>query len=145
MVGMCFFLSDLITHTAQAAYNEHARRIHERLPNVEVRHVGGSSVPGLLTSGDVDLQVRVAEDEYRSARDALCELYEPMYRESWRESAYLYAPSDPRVEIALTVIGTIDDVHHGESWRQIAADPDLIERYNALKRSQEGRSSEDYQ
>ncbi len=60
MVGMRFFLSDLITHTAQAAYNEHARRIHERLPNVEVRHVGGSSVPGLLTSGDVDLQVRVA-------------------------------------------------------------------------------------
>ena len=146
MEGMRFFLSDLIADKAKAAYDEHARRISERLPSVEVRHVGGSSVPGLLTTGDIDLQVRVSEDDYESARDALCEMYEPMYRERWRESAYFYAPSsDPRVEIALTAIGNIDDLHHGESWRRIAADPALIERYNALKRSQEGRSLEEYQ
>jgi GrpB-like predicted nucleotidyltransferase (UPF0157 family) len=146
MEGMRFFLSDLIAGKARAAYDEHARKIRERLPNVEVRHVGGSSVPGVLTSGDVDLQVRVIEDEYAAACEVLGEMYEPMYRERWRESAYFYAPAcDPRVELALTVIGNIDDLHHGESWRRIAADPALIERYNALKRSHEGRSLEDYQ
>lgn len=146
MEGMHFFLSDLIADKAKAAYDEHARRIRERLPTIEVRHVGGSSVPGLLTSGDVDLQVRVIEEEYGAACEVLCEMYEPMYREGWRESAYFYAPSsNPRVEIALTVIGNIDDLHHGESWRRIATDPALIERYNALKRSQEGRSLEEYQ
>src|SRR4051794_40339207 len=109
MEGMRFFISDLIANQATAAYDEHARRIRERLPNVEVRHVGGSSVRGLLTSGDVDLQVRVTEDEYEAACEVLCEMYEPMYRDRWRESAYFYAPSsDPRVEIALTVIGNID-------------------------------------
>jgi GrpB-like predicted nucleotidyltransferase (UPF0157 family) len=146
MEGMRFFLSDLIADRAKAAFDEHAHRINERLPSVEVRHVGGSSVPGLLTIGDIDLQVRVSEDDYEAACDALCEMYEPMYRERWRESAYFYAPSSaPRVEIALTAIGNIDDLHHGESWRRIAADPALIERYNALKRSQEGRSLDDYQ
>lgn len=146
MEGMLFFLSNLIADKAKAAYDEHARRIRERLPNVEVCHVGGSSVMGLLTSGDVDLQVRVSGDEYVAACKVLCEMYEPMYRERWRESAYFYASSsDPRVEIALTVIGNIDDLHHGESWGRIATDPTLIERYNALKRSQEGRSLEDYQ
>ena len=146
MEGMRFFLSDLIADKAKSAYDEHSRKIRERLPNVEVRHVGGSSVPGLLTSGDVDLQVRVTEAEYGPACEVLCEIYEPIYRERWRESAYFYAPtSDPRVEIALTVIGNIDDLHHGESWRRIARDPALIDRYNALKRSQEGRSLEDYQ
>jgi GrpB-like predicted nucleotidyltransferase (UPF0157 family) len=146
MEGMRFFLSDLIADKAKAAYDEHARRIRERLPNVEVRHVGGSSVPGLLTSGDVDLQVRVTGEEYGLACKVLCEMYEPLYRDRWRESAYFFAPSsDPRVEIAVTVIGSIDDLHHGESWRRIATDPALIERYNALKRSQEGRSLEDYQ
>ena len=146
MDGMRFFLSDLIADEAKAAHAEHARRINERLPSVEVRHVGGSSVAGLLTASDIDLQVSVSEAEYESARAVLCEMYEPMYRERWRDSAYFYAPaSDPRVEIALTAIGTIDDLHHGEWWRRIAADPALIERYNALKRSQEGRSLEDYQ
>jgi GrpB-like predicted nucleotidyltransferase (UPF0157 family) len=141
-----FFLSDLISAEATAAYEEHARRINERLPQVEVRHVGGTSVPGLLTTGDVDLQVRVPEPDFAEARDALCELYEPMYRDRWRESAYFYAASsEPRVEIALTTIGNIDDLHHGESWQRIAADPALVKGYNALKRTHEGSSLDEYQ
>jgi hypothetical protein len=43
---------------AAAAFVEHEGRIRERLPCVEVRHTVGTSVPGVLTSGDVDLQVR---------------------------------------------------------------------------------------
>jgi GrpB-like predicted nucleotidyltransferase (UPF0157 family) len=141
-----FFLSDLVSAEATAAYEEHSRRINERLPQVEVRHVGGTSVPGLLTTGDVDLQVRVPEPDFAEARDALCELYEPMYRDRWRESAYFYAASsEPRVEIALTAIGNIDDLHHGESWQRIAADPALVEGYNALKRTHEGSSINEYQ
>jgi len=141
-----FFLSDLLSADATAAYEEHSRRINERLPQVEVRHVGGTSVPGLLTTGDVDLQVRVSESDFAEARDALCDLYEPMYRDRWRESAYFYAASsEPRVEIALTAIGNIDDLHHGESWQRIAGDPALIESYNALKRAYEGCSVDGYQ
>jgi hypothetical protein len=36
------------------------------------------------------------------------------------------------------VVGTIDDLHHGEAWQHIAADPGLLERYNDLKRAHEG-------
>jgi hypothetical protein len=42
------------------------------------------------------------------------------------------------------VIGTLDDLHHGEAWHQIEADPELIKRYNALKRAHEGGSEDDY-
>ena len=61
------------------------------------------------------------------------------------ESAYFFDPeSEPRVEVALTQIGNIDDLHHGEAWRRIARDPDLVERYNELKRAYEGRPTEEY-
>ena len=42
--------SDTIVELAQSVAAEHAARIHERIPEVEVCHSGGSSVPGVLTA-----------------------------------------------------------------------------------------------
>jgi hypothetical protein len=69
-----------------------------------------------------------------------------MYTEVWHdEGAFFTATdSDPPVEIALTAIGSLDDVHHGEAWDLIAADAALIERYNAMKRAHEGGSIDEY-
>jgi GrpB-like predicted nucleotidyltransferase (UPF0157 family) len=144
---LTFLLSDLVAEEAAAAFAEHERRIRARLPDVEIRHTGGTSVPGVLTTGDVDLHVRTDRRSFERARDALCELYEPHHPDAWHaEGAFFVAPgSEPPVEVALTAIGSLDDLHHGEAWRRIAADRDLVERYNALKREHEGGSDEDYQ
>ena len=146
MAGLRFVPSELVADKAVAAFAEHEARIRARLPNAEIRHTGGTSIPGVLTTGDVDLQVRTDRRSFEAARDVLSELYEPLYRERWEaDSAYFVAPDEePRVEVALTVIGTLDDLHHGAAWDRIASDPALIERYNALKRAHEGGRTGDY-
>lgn len=61
------------------------------------------------------------------------------------EAAFFAAPdSEPLVELALTVVGSSDDRHHGEAWDRLARDPELVERYNALKREHEGGSLDEY-
>jgi GrpB-like predicted nucleotidyltransferase (UPF0157 family) len=145
--GLTFVLSDVVAEEAAAAFAEHEARIHERLPHVEIRHIGGTSIRGVLTQGDdVDLQVRAGKDSFETVRDVLSALYEPHFVHVWHpEGAYFFAPdSQPRVEIALSAIGSLDDLHHGEAWQRIAADRDLIDRYNALKREHEGGSIDDY-
>ncbi len=138
--------SETLADQAAATFAEHADRIHERLPHVEVKHTGGSSVPGVLTAGDVDLQVRVEEGEFGPARDVLEELYEPLHPHAWtEEAAFFHQPAtEPPVEVALTVKGTVDDFHHGEAWGRMASDGDLRERYNDLKRAHAGGTDEDY-
>jgi hypothetical protein len=64
-------------------------------------------VPGVLTTGDVDLHVRVEPDAFAAARDVLCELYEPLHPERWNRSAYFV---DPRSEPGLRVKGKQDAV-----------------------------------
>lgn len=147
MPRLTFVLSDLVAEQAAAAFAEHERRICERLPDVEIRPTGGTSIPGVLTTGDVDLQVRTEEESFEMVREVLRELYEPHHADVWHsEGAFFTAPgSQPQVEVALTAIGGLDDLHHGEAWQQIAADPDLLEHYNALKRGHEGGSVADYQ
>jgi GrpB-like predicted nucleotidyltransferase (UPF0157 family) len=101
----------------------------------------------VLTSGDVDVHVRVEKESFESAVDALARVYEPFHRDAWSggESAFFFAQgAQPPVEIALTVVGSLDDFHHGEAWDRIAADPGLIERYNELKREFEGASTGEY-
>ena len=143
---LSLFPSDLVAEEAAAVFAEHQRRIRVRLPDAEIRHTGGASVLGVLTAGDVDLQVRVDRESFEAASDALGELYEPHHAEAWHsEDAFFVASdSEPRVEIALAVIGSLDDLHHGEAWQRIAADPGLIERYNALKQAYEGGSYDEY-
>ncbi|MBA3376328.1 MAG: GrpB family protein [Actinobacteria bacterium] len=144
---LSFFPSHLVAEEAAAVFAEHERRIRERLPDVEIRHTGGTSVLGVLTAGDVDLQVRTDRESFEAARDALGELYEPHHADVWHPEGAFFVASDsePRVEVALTVIGSLDDLHHGEAWQQMAADPGLIERYNAFKRAYEGGSYDEYQ
>jgi len=143
---LAFVPSDSVAETTAAVFAAQARRIEERLPHVEVRHHGGTAVPGLLTSGDVDLHVRASEKWFGSARDVLSELYEPMFRDKWDgEVAYFFAPgSQPPVELVLTHVGSLDDRFHKDAWERILADPGLVERYNALKRDHEGGVLDDY-
>jgi GrpB-like predicted nucleotidyltransferase (UPF0157 family) len=68
-------------------FTAHALRIRERLPQAEIGHHGSASVPGLLTSGDVDLHVRVDERWFGPARELLSELYEPLFRDEWDSEA----------------------------------------------------------
>lgn len=147
MPRLTFQLSDLVAEEAASAFAEHERRIRERLPDVEIRHTGGTSVPGVLTTGDVDLQVRTDKQSFELARDVLCELYEPHHADVWHSegASFVATGSQPPVEVALTAIGSLDDLHHGEAWQRIAADRDLIERYNTMKREHEGRAVGDYQ
>ena len=140
-------MSDVVAEEAAAAFAEHEARIRERLPHIEIRHIGGTSIRGVLTMGDdVDLQVRTDRQSFETVRDVLSVLYEPHYVDVWHpEGAYFFAPdSRPRVEIALSAIGSLDDLHHGEAWQRLAAERDLLERYNALKREHEGGSIDSY-
>jgi GrpB-like predicted nucleotidyltransferase (UPF0157 family) len=141
-----FVWSQSIADRAATLFVEHERSIRTRLPGVRIRHTGGSSVPGVLTTGDVDLQVSVDEESFAAARHVLSELYEPLYRDEWPEDAAYFTArgAHPTVEVALTVIGTLDDWHHGEVWDRIASDPKLIDEYNALKRAHEGGSEAAY-
>jgi GrpB-like predicted nucleotidyltransferase (UPF0157 family) len=141
-----FVLSDLVADETALAFAEHDRRIRELLSEAEVRHRGGSSVLGVLTMGDVDVHVRVDVPAFAAARDRLCELYEPLHPAIWHdEGAFYFAPgTQPRVEVALTVRGSLDDFHHGEAWDWIAADAALRQRYNEVKREHEGGDVDAY-
>jgi hypothetical protein len=100
--------------------------------------VGGCSVPGALTRGDVDLHLRVPPDAFGSAVERLREHYPVVHPDIWTATLATFdvppsSPADPSVGIAATPRGSEHDLRFTRSWQLLAADPALLEEYNAAK------------
>ena len=113
--------------------SEHERRIHELLPDVEVHLSGSASVPG-LEPDDLDLVVLVGD--VAAAVAILRAEYPVLHAAEWREDwAAFRDPGPPQVDVVVTRRGTLGDTHHRLAWELLAADPDLLAEYRALRES----------
>jgi GrpB-like predicted nucleotidyltransferase (UPF0157 family) len=115
------------------------------LPESDIQHVGSTSIPGSLTKGDLDVQVRVSSVSFSAAREALSKLYRVnaggfALRDATSFEDYSTHPS---LGIHLTVIGGGADIQ----WRfrdLLVASPALRDEYDRLKRRFDGGSMAEY-
>jgi GrpB-like predicted nucleotidyltransferase (UPF0157 family) len=115
------------------------------IPHADVQHVGSTAVPGSLTKGDLDVQVRVSESQYVAAREMLSKIYDVNVGGFASDDAISFEDhsSQPPLGVHLTVIGGSADIQ----WRfrdALVASPVLREQYDQLKRQFEGGSMERY-
>jgi uncharacterized protein len=122
---------------AAKEFEKHRKAIRRRLPEVEVRHVGGTSLPGALTKGDLAVQVRVAPERFKAAVSELEGLYEPRLPDTWDDEFATFSascealPEDTGISVA--VIGSRYDRFGAELWDRLSSEPELLTAYNALK------------
>jgi GrpB-like predicted nucleotidyltransferase (UPF0157 family) len=125
------------------------RRVEARLrslvPNADIQHVGSTAIPGSLTKGDLDVQVRVAAADYAAARARLAEAYainEGGFAADDATSFEDYS-GQPALGVHLTVAGGGGDIQ----WQfrdLLRASSDLRSEYDRLKERYHGGSMEEY-
>ena len=127
-------LSDEVLSAALAIRDREARWLHDRCPDIELLLVGGSSVPGALTVGDIDLHCRVRGD-FGQALAVLCGRYTVRRPEIWQPTlATFVVPDDRRIELAATPSGSEHDHRFTRAWELLRESSSLLEEYNELKR-----------
>lgn len=98
--------------------------------------VGGSSVPGALTRGDIDLHLRVPSDEFDQIASRLKDVFDVVHPEIWAPTLATFdVTRDPPVGLAVTPRGSEHDLRFARSWQLLAADPGLVQAYNEVKQS----------
>jgi hypothetical protein len=109
------------------------------LPPHELVLTGGSSVPGALTKGDVDLHLRVAPAGFAAVVAALRDRYAVVRPEIWQPTLATFAvEAELPTGIAVTPVGGEHDVRFRVCWRRLAEDPGAVAAYNAMKLSGDG-------
>jgi GrpB-like predicted nucleotidyltransferase (UPF0157 family) len=130
-----------------AEFAAQRRAIEALLPDAEVEHIGSTAVPGALTKGDLDLLVRVDADRFEQAAAELGERYAIHQPENWSDcfASFKQLPEDEiGVGVQLVLAGSDDDLSF-IGWRErLLSDAQLLEDYNALKRSQTGADPDSY-
>ena len=96
--------------------------------------MGGSSVPGALTRGDVDLHCRVAPAAFPGAVAVLRPVHRAVHPEIWTSTlATFTVDAHLPTGLAVTPLGSEHDVRFTVTWRRLRAEPALLQEYNALK------------
>jgi len=125
-----------IRPAAEAAFERERQRIARLLPRADVQHIGSTAIPGSLTKGDLDLLVRVGQDEFAAASRALSEIYEAHQPEEWQDDFASFAlPPESEIAVGVQLV-----VEAGESDRLFLGFRDLLrsradlrDAYNELK------------
>ena len=136
--------SEEVLDGAHAVLRRERRRLRA-LTDGELLLTGGSSVPGALTGGDVDLHLRVEPAAFAATVDGLRTVYEVVHPEIWADSLATFGVRGEAVGIAVTPIGSEHDSRFVESWRRLRAEPALLAAYNAMKREHDGPDDPAYE
>lgn len=113
---------------------EERRLLDRRGVAGELALVGGSSVPGALTRGDVDLHLRVEPAGFTGVVAGLRTIHRVVRPEIWTSTLATFAvDADLPAGLAVTPAGSEHDVRFTVTWRRLRAEPVLLEEYNALK------------
>ncbi|GGC95397.1 hypothetical protein GCM10007216_27690 [Thalassobacillus devorans] len=140
-----FSPEELYRERAEEVFNRHKNIITHKLPEAEIYHIGSTAVRGSLTKGDVDLQVRVTQEDFEKARNAMLDLY-PVNTGSDQTSyfcSFEYGEDVLPVGVQLTVKGTSVD-HFYQMTCFFKENPSCTDQYNTLKKRYEGADMEEY-
>ncbi|WP_199421811.1 GrpB family protein [Actinotalea solisilvae] len=127
--------SDDLLPTARTILAAERERLAALGVGGDLELVGGSSVPGALTRGDVDLHLRVEPALLAAAVRTLRTVYDVVHPEIWQPTLATFAVPDAPLPtgVAVTPVGSEHDVRFTVTWRRVAAEPALLAEYNALK------------
>jgi GrpB-like predicted nucleotidyltransferase (UPF0157 family) len=122
---------------------EQKKILEAKFPFADIQHIGGTSVSGLLTKGDLDINVRVSAEDFKAVSEELKNLYKINQPENWSNIYASFKDDSKELGVQVTVIGSGKDffVVHRDELRK---SPELVKRLNELKARFEGKDMSEY-
>lgn len=130
---------------ANELFDRIKNELQRLLPGADIQHVGSTAIPGSLTKGDLDIQIRVAPDDFARAAEVLSRLYETNKGSIRTETFHAFQDerSDPPLGIQLTAIGSEYDFF----WKVrdvLLMNEEYRSQYDDLKKAYAGKNMDDY-
>lgn len=135
----------LLRRQIESVFSLQKANLRSFLPYADIRHVGSTAIPGTLTKGDLDIQVRVEEKEFPQARKILLALYDR--NDGNPETEHFISFKDDRNTVPLGIQLTVKDTEFDIFWKitEVLKENDVLRRgYNELKQKFEGATMEEY-
>jgi len=138
--------ADDLYDEAVAIVSAERAALHARGVPGELVWTGGSSVPGALTRGDVDLHLRVAPALFTTAVELVRRDHAVVHPGIWCATLATFAVEAPvPAGLAVTPIGSEHDLRFTRTWDRLRTEPSLLAEYNDLKLAGESLDPHEYE
>lgn len=139
-----FIPSDQIFKEAEAIFNTQKEILEKLLPEADIQHVGSCAILGALAKFDIDIQIRVSEDNFKKTVEIMNNNFIQKHPELWTEQFSIFKnDNNPPIDYVVTVI----DSRHDDFYRvrdYFVTHPDLLQQYNDMKKMYEGKPYAEY-
>lgn len=128
----------------QAVFLSCKSEIAKILPKLRIVHVGSTSVRGVVTKGDLDINVLCSSSQFKNASKCLLKNYSVAQEGNWTSSFASFKTKYDGVDIGiqLSTKGGPQDVFI--AFRRKLADPKTKHEYNKVKLKNCGKSMQEY-
>ncbi len=143
-----FYPSEIFWDKTQELYNAEKENLIKLLHNIDVtiELYGGSSIPGSLARKELDIQIRTKNKDHKKVT-LLMKKYAPSKREDvWSPTLSIFSNEEKEfpVDYAVTVFGSPIEKRFCELRDILKKEPLLLEEYNTMKKSFEGKAYKEY-
>ena len=113
---------------------EYKNKLEPLLPFADIQHVGGSSIPGATTKGELDISLRISLENMEKALQIMDTVYLRKHEELWNKNFAIYKDyqSNLKVDIMVSVIGSAYD-SFVPTRDLLINNADLLNEYNEIK------------
>ncbi|MDX6453842.1 MAG: hypothetical protein QOH16_3891 [Gaiellaceae bacterium] len=134
-----------IAAVARRVIAKFERDFGDVLVHAQVHHIGATALPFGQTKGDVDINVRVDEDQFPMTVNALGDRLTVAQPENWSETFASFSAEGYELPLGVqvTVIDSNDDFLLALRDR-MRTDPSLLRRYNEIKVAAAAEGAEAY-
>ena len=111
-------------------FQQQKKQILAEFPLADIQHIGSTAIPGSITKGDLDIQVRVSKKEFEKAKKYFEKLYDVNQPENWSDTFASFKNANSfeiPVGIQLTVIGSPYDNLFQSQLKLLIENPDILE------------------
>ena len=146
MAAVFFQSESVFRERARALAAQETARLQELIPAAEIHHIGGTSIPGALTKGDVDLLVLVRGEDFSAGVERLREIYAINQPENWT-STFASFKDDTSFALpfgAQLLVRAAEPFGFITLRDRLRADPAALAEYNAIKRAHHGGDHDAY-
>lgn len=120
-------------------------KIKNRLPHARVEHIGASSIPNAISKGDLDVFVGVRPTELEASVEILKQIGFREKLDTLRTAELCMLEERSGEDVALQVVANGSEFEFFITFRdKLRQNPDLIGRYNELKKHCEGFDQDAY-
>lgn len=138
-----FVKTEDISEKVNTLFEKEKAKLSELFSHADIQHIGGTSVPGTISKGDLDINVRVIAENFDSTIEKLKTIYEINQPNNWTPGFASFKDDSRDLGIQVTVIGSSDD-HFVTQRDYLREHPEKVIELNQLKERFEGKSMDEY-